>query len=219
LTAIVRIFLAGAGGAIGRRLTPLLISAGHAVTGTTRSAEKADDLKAAGIEPVVVDVFDQDALRDAVVRARPDVVIHQLTDLPQVIDPAQLAGWLARNARLRIEGTANLIAAALAAGARRLIAQSIAFSYADGPEPHGESDPLVSAKGDGPGAISARGVRPGRGRAQHTRHRRHRAALRASVRPRHLEYPQRAGATARRCRRARRAACHHPRILWYLQYR
>jgi nucleoside-diphosphate-sugar epimerase len=159
LTAIVRIFLAGAGGAIGRRLTPLLISAGHAVTGTTRSAEKADDLKAAGIEPVVVDVFDQDALRDAVVRARPDVVIHQLTDLPQVIDPAQLAGWLARNARLRIEGTANLIAAALAAGARRLIAQSIAFSYADGPEPHGENDPLVSAEGDGPGAISARGVR------------------------------------------------------------
>jgi nucleoside-diphosphate-sugar epimerase len=158
VTAIVRIFLAGAGGAIGRRLTPLLISAGHAVTGTTRSAEKADDLKAAGIEPVVVDVFDQDALRDAVVRARPDVVIHQLTDLPQVIDPAQLAGWLARNARLRIEGTANLVAVALAAGARRLIAQSIAFSYADGPEPHGESDPLVSAKGDGPGAISARGV-------------------------------------------------------------
>ena len=153
----MRIFLAGAGGAIGRRLTPLL-SAGHAVTGTTRSAEKADELKAAGIEPVVVDVFDKDALRDAVVRARPDVVIHQLTDLPQVIDPAQLAGWLARNARLRIEGTANLIAAALAAGAHRLIAQSIAFSYADGSEPHGESDPLVSAEGDGPGAISARGV-------------------------------------------------------------
>jgi nucleoside-diphosphate-sugar epimerase len=155
----VRIFLAGAGGAIGRRLTPLLISAGHAVTGTTRSAAKAEDLKAAGIEPVVVDVFDANAVRDTVVRVRPDVVIHQLTDLPQVIDPAQLAGWLARNARLRIEGTANLIAAALAAGGRRLIAQSIAFSYADGPEPHGESDPLVSAEGDRPGAISARGVR------------------------------------------------------------
>ena len=140
-------------------MTPLLISAGHTVTGTTRSAEKADDLKAAGIEPVVVDVFDKDALRDAVVRARPDVVIHQLTDLPQVVHPARLADWLTRNSRLRIEGTANLIAAALAAGARRLIAQSIAFSYADGPEPHGESDPLVSAEGDGPGAISARGVR------------------------------------------------------------
>ncbi len=140
-------------------MTPLLISAGNTVTGTTRSGAKADDLKARGIEPVVVDVFDTDTLRDAVVRARPDVVIHQLTDLPQVIDPAQLAGWLTRNSRLRIDGTANLIAAALAAGARRLIAQSIAFSYADGPEPHGESDPLVSAEGDGPGAISARGVR------------------------------------------------------------
>jgi nucleoside-diphosphate-sugar epimerase len=140
-------------------LTPLLISAGHTVTGTTRSAAKADDLKAGGIEPVVVDVFDKDTLRDAVVRARPDVVIHQLTDLPQVVDPARLADWLMRNSRLRIEGTANLIAAALAAGARRLIAQSIAFSYAVGPEPHGESDQLASAEGDGPGAISARGVR------------------------------------------------------------
>jgi nucleoside-diphosphate-sugar epimerase len=138
---------------------PLLISAGHSVTGTTRSAAKADDLKAGGIEPVVVDAFDKDALRDAVVRARPDVVIHQLTDLPQVVDPARLADWLKRNSCLRIEGTANLIAAALAAGARRLIAQSIAFSYADGPEPHGESDPLVSAEGDGPSVISVRGVR------------------------------------------------------------
>ena len=140
-------------------MTPLLISAGHAVTGTTRSAGKADDLKAAGIDPVVVNVFDKDALRDAVVRTRPEVVIHQLTDLPQVIDPARLADWLTRNSHLRIEGTANLVAAALAAGARRLIAQSIAFSYADGPEPHGEDDPLASAEGDGPGAISVRGVR------------------------------------------------------------
>jgi nucleoside-diphosphate-sugar epimerase len=155
----VRIFLAGAGGAIGRRLTPLLISAGHTVTGTTRSAAKADDLKTSGVEPVVVDVFDKPALRDAVVRARPDVVIHQLTDLPQVNDPAHLADWLARNSLLRIEGTANLVAASQAASARRLIAQSIAFSYADGPEPHGESDPLVSAEGEGPGVISARGVR------------------------------------------------------------
>jgi nucleoside-diphosphate-sugar epimerase len=159
LTPIVRIFLAGAGGAIGRRLTPLLISAGHSVTGTTRSAAKTEDLKAGGIEPVVVDVFDKDALRDVVVRARPDVVIHQLTDLPQVNNPVRLAEWLVRNARLRIEGTANLVAATLAAGARRLIAQSIAFSYADGPEPHGEDDPLASAEGDTPGAISVRGVR------------------------------------------------------------
>jgi nucleoside-diphosphate-sugar epimerase len=155
----VRIFLAGASGAVGRRLVPLLLSAGHTVVGTTRSGEKAAELRARGVEPVVVDVFDADALLDFVAWARPDVVIHQLTDLPQVFDPAQLQDWLARNARLRIEGTANLVAAALAAGASRLIAQSIAFAYAEGPEPHAETDPLVSGEGNAPGSVSARGVR------------------------------------------------------------
>jgi nucleoside-diphosphate-sugar epimerase len=159
LTAIVRIFLAGASGAIGRRLTPLLIAAGHTVTGTTRSVSNAEDLTARGIAAVVVDVFDAAALRDAVVWARPEVVIHQLTDLPQVFDRARLTASLAGNARLRIDGTANLVAASLAGGARRLIVQSIAFAYADGPEPHREGDPLASAEGESPDAISARGVR------------------------------------------------------------
>ena len=155
----MRIFLAGASGAIGRRLTPLLLAAGHTVTGTTRSLGKVEELKARGIEAVVVDVFDAAALRDAVLRARPDVVIHQLTDLPQTFDRERLAASLVNNARLRIDGTDNLVAASLAAGARRLIAQSIAFAYAAGPEPHRESDPLASAEGDSPEAISARGVR------------------------------------------------------------
>lgn len=155
----MNIFLAGATGVIGRRLTPLLAAAGHAITGTTRSAAKAGELKAHGVEPAVVDVFDADALRDAVVRARPNVVIHQLTDLPQVLDPSRRAETLVRNARLRIEGTANLVAAAQAAGARRLIAQSIAFAYADGREPHTESDPLAPAEGNEPSAVTARGVR------------------------------------------------------------
>jgi nucleoside-diphosphate-sugar epimerase len=155
----VRIFLAGASGAIGRRLTPLLLAAGHSVTGTTRSAGKAADLKARGAAAVVVDVFDAEALRRAVVSARPDVVIHQLTDLPQVFDQERFRASLVSNARLRIEGTANLVSAALAAGARRLIAQSIAFAYAEGPEPHPEGDPLVSAEGQSLGAVSARGVR------------------------------------------------------------
>src|SRR6266700_1283193 len=153
----MNVFLAGAAGAIGRRLVPLLRDAGHAVTGTTRSGEKAAELRARGIVAAVVDVFDAKALRDAVVRARSDVVIHQLTDLPQV--PDRSAEVLARNSRLRVEGTANLVAAALAAGARRLIAQSIAFSYAPGPEPHREDDPLASGAGDEPSAVSARGVR------------------------------------------------------------
>ena len=155
----MRIFLAGASGVIGRRLTPLLVAAGHEVSGTTRSAAKSAELKAAGVTPVVVDVFDAAALRDAVVGAHPDVVIHQLTDLPQVFDRERFKASLIANAKVRIEGTANLVAAARAAGARRLIAQSIAFSYADGPEPHRESDPLASAEGDSPAAVSARGVR------------------------------------------------------------
>jgi nucleoside-diphosphate-sugar epimerase len=155
----LRIFLAGAGGVIGRRLVPLLLAGGHAVTGSTRSAERAGDLKALGVAPVVVDVFDADALRETVVAARPEIVIHQLTDLPDVLDPAELADTLARNARLRIEGTANLVAAALATGARRLIAQSIAFAYAPGPEPHAETDPLAPAEAGAPGAVSARGIR------------------------------------------------------------
>jgi nucleoside-diphosphate-sugar epimerase len=144
---------------IGRPLAPLLIAAGYAVAGATRSAEKAAALKTIGAEPIVVDVFDAVALRDAVLGARPQVVIHQFTDLPDAIDPAQMPDVLARNSRLRIEGTANLIAAARAAGAGRLIAQSIAFAYAEGPEPHAESDPLASAEGDGPGAVTARGLR------------------------------------------------------------
>ncbi len=155
----MRIFLAGASGVIGRRLVPLLLSAGHSVTGTTRSRDKAEELKARGVAAVVVDVFDAGALRDAVVDARPDVLIHQLTDLPDALDPARFAEVLARNSRLRIEGTANLVAAAQAAGVRRLIAQSIAFAYAAGPEPHAEQDPIASGEGDAPGAITARGVR------------------------------------------------------------
>ena len=151
----MRIFLAGASGAIGRRLTPLLLAAGHEVTGSTRHAATARRLEAAGIHGVVVDVFDAAALCDAVVKARPEVVIHQLTDLPRAIgDEAQLAAAYPRNARIRIEGTGNLIAAAHAASARRFIVQSVAFAYAPGGEPHLETDPLNVA--DGPRAATVR---------------------------------------------------------------
>jgi nucleoside-diphosphate-sugar epimerase len=153
----MRVFLAGATGVIGRLLLTLLVRAGHAVTGTTRSTAKAALIEAAGAVPVVVDVFDAGALRDAVIASRPDVVVHQLTDLPDEADPAKIAPSLAANARVRIEGTPNLIAAAQAAHTRRMIAQSIAFSYAPGREPHLESDPLLPG-GEG-GSVSARGVR------------------------------------------------------------
>ena len=83
-----RVFLAGASGAIGRRLCPLLIADGWHVTGTTRSPEKAQALRHMGVEPIVVDVFDESALRRAVADARPAIVVHQLTDLPAALDPA-----------------------------------------------------------------------------------------------------------------------------------
>lgn len=139
------IFLAGAAGAIGRRLVPLLLAAGHHVTGTTRSAEKAEALQAAGVKPVIVDAYDAMALKDAVESAHPEIVIHQLTDLALFDDRATRTEALERNARIREDGTANLIAAMLMAGARRMIAQSISFVYAPGPEPHQESDPLNDA--------------------------------------------------------------------------
>src|SRR5215469_16482683 len=102
----MRIFLAGASGAIGWRLTPLLIAAGHEVTGSTRRAETARQLDAGGAHGVIVDVFDAAGLCDALVNAQPEVVIHQLTDLPRTVeDEAQLAASYPCNARIRIEGT------------------------------------------------------------------------------------------------------------------
>ena len=128
----MRVFLAGASGAIGRQLVPLLVADGHLVAGTTRSESKAAMLRELGAEPVVLDVYDAEALRDAVVAFGPDLVMHQLTDLPD--DPAEIADFGAANARMRDVGTANLIAAARAAGAERFLAQSIAFIPGGGPE-------------------------------------------------------------------------------------
>jgi nucleoside-diphosphate-sugar epimerase len=138
----MRVFLAGATGAIGRRLVPLLLRAGHDVTGTTRSAEKARELERAGVAAALLDVFDAQATRAAMRAAKPEAVIHQLTDLPREFDEARITASYAGNARIRSQGTRNLIAAAVAASARRFIVQSIAFGYASGGEPHPETDPL-----------------------------------------------------------------------------
>jgi nucleoside-diphosphate-sugar epimerase len=140
----MRVFLAGATGVIGRRLVPLLVRAGHQVTGTTRSVDKAGALRALGAEPVVADVFDAAKLTELVVAARPDAIVHQLTDLPYAPGTPRYEEGLERNARLRVEGTRNLVAAARAAGVMRMIAQSIAFVYEAGAGARVESDPLAA---------------------------------------------------------------------------
>jgi nucleoside-diphosphate-sugar epimerase len=149
----MRIFLAGAAGVIGRSLVPLLREAGHQVTGTTRTDEGRARLAALGIDAVIVDVFDEKALERAMTAAAPDVVIHQLTDLSAGIDQASPEGALKRNARLRREGTANLVRAARAAHVKRMIAQSIGWAYLPKEPPYLETDPL-DTDAIGPRAIS-----------------------------------------------------------------
>jgi nucleoside-diphosphate-sugar epimerase len=134
----MRVFLAGASGAIGQRLVPLLLRAGHRVTGTTRSAESGEALAKAGIEPAVLDVYDAPAVVAAMRAARPEIVINQ----PKEFDQEKISASYTANARIRTEGTRNLLEGAEAGGAQRFIAQSIAFVYAPGGGPHVESDPL-----------------------------------------------------------------------------
>jgi nucleoside-diphosphate-sugar epimerase len=136
------VFVAGASGAIGRRLCRLLVDDGWSVFGTTRSPEKAPMLRGLGVEPVIVDVFDKPLLIQLMCEAEPDIVVHQLTDLPPALDPALMPEALVRNARLRDIGTGNLIAAAVAAGVKKMVAQSLAFVYAPGPTPYKEDAPL-----------------------------------------------------------------------------
>ena len=125
--------------------------------GTTRSRARALELQAAGVEGIVVDVFDSEVLSRAMVSARPEIVIDQLTDLPPGLDPARMEEGVRRNARMRSEGTRNLISAMFRAGVQRLIAQSIAWIYAQGPEPHGENDP-VEMSAEGARGVTLRGV-------------------------------------------------------------
>lgn len=151
------LFLAGAGGVIGRALLPLLRRAGYTVYGSTRRPERAAWLQTRGVRPVLVDVYEGVALKQALQTIAPDAVIHQLSDLPAGLDPEQMAQARLRNARMREEGTARLLEASLAAGCTRLIAQSIAWAYAPGPQPLGENQPL-DLQAPGERGITVRGV-------------------------------------------------------------
>lgn len=138
------VFLAGASGVIGQPLSKLLIEAGYTVYGTTRSEAKAALLRDMGVNPVVVDVFDADKLAQAVAEIQPAIVMHQLTDLPDGLAADEMEAALVRNARIRDEGTRNLVRAAAEAGVKQFIAQSIAFVYEPGKLPHTETSPLLN---------------------------------------------------------------------------
>ena len=126
----MKVFLAGATGAIGRRLVPQLVEAGHEVTAMTRSKEKLGKLYDLGAEAVACDVFDAGRLGSVVARAEPDAVINELTDLPQNLNARRLKEYYAANNRVRREGTANLLSAARGAGVRRFLVQGAAYWYA-----------------------------------------------------------------------------------------
>lgn len=120
----LRVFLAGATGALGRRLAPQLTARGHQVTATVRHPDRAGALRASGVAPVVVDGLDGVAIGEAVVQAEPDTIIHQMTALGGKADLRHFDRWFAVTNRLRTEGTEHLLAAAQAAGVSRIIVQS-----------------------------------------------------------------------------------------------
>jgi nucleoside-diphosphate-sugar epimerase len=148
----VRIFVAGASGAIGRPLVRQLIEAGHEVTGMTRS--NADRVRQLGATPAVADALDAEAVRTVVAEAQPDVVINELTDLDRPLNPRKYAEWLEGTNRLRTDGTRNLIEAARAAGARRFISQSVAFAYDFAPGVKTEESPLTGMGGEMAAAVA-----------------------------------------------------------------
>jgi len=139
----MRIFIAGASGAIGSHLVPQLVARGHQVVGTTRSAAKVGTLRALGAEPVIVDALDPDSVADAVANAEPEVVVHQLTALSGPVTSRNTKRGIAETNRLRTQGTDYLLAAARAVGAGKVVAQSNAlWMERVAGQVAGEDDPL-----------------------------------------------------------------------------
>jgi nucleoside-diphosphate-sugar epimerase len=143
----MRVFVAGASGAIGTRLVPQLVDRGHEVIGTSRSPEKAEHIRALGAEPVALDLLDRAAVRRAVLEAEPDAIVHQATALADLTFSRNFDRVFAKTNRLRTEGTDALLAAASEAGVDRFVAQSFA-SYRtarEGPWVKAEDDRLDPA--------------------------------------------------------------------------
>src|SRR3954447_14945289 len=124
--AVMKVFVAGATGVLGRELVPQLVARGHEVVGMTRSAAKQDLVRSLGARPAVADALDPDAVAQAVASAEPEVIVHQLTALSGEFDMRHIDGYFETTNRLRTEGTDHLLAAARAIGARRFVAQSFA---------------------------------------------------------------------------------------------
>src|SRR5215204_1128117 len=145
---MMRVFVAGATGAIGKQLVPRLVAAGHEVHGMTRSESKQAMLHELGAVPAVADALDPDQVAEAVGRARPDVIVHQLTAIPEKLDLRHLDRDFAQTNRLRTEGTDHLLSAGQAVGVRRFVAQGVAgygaYARTGGPV-KSEEDPLDPA--------------------------------------------------------------------------
>lgn len=140
-----RIFIAGAAGAIGLPLSKMLISLGDEVIGTTRQTDRAKLLSGIGVIPEIVDVYDHHAVANVLKKYQPEIVIHQLTDLPYGLPKNLMDEGRKKNNNIRLVGTKNLIDGLSGIPVKRLIVQSIAFVYAEGKLPHQESDLLASA--------------------------------------------------------------------------
>ncbi|MEH2042465.1 NAD-dependent epimerase/dehydratase family protein [Nostoc sp.] len=138
----MKIFVAGATGAIGHPLIAQLLAKGHDVVALTRSPDRAKTLAEQGVESAIADVFDADAVKAAVTRAQPEVVIEQLTALPKTYTGESMSAAAPLNQRIRLEGGANVLAAAQAAGVRRYLRQSIAFWAVPGTGLANEETPL-----------------------------------------------------------------------------
>ena len=139
-----KVFVAGASGVIGRALCKMLVKDGWTVYGTTRSENKIEMLKQIGVEPVVVDVYDEKKLEEIINSINPKIVFHQLTDLPAGLDPAKMQEALISNVKLREIGTRNLVNASIKAGVKKMIAQSISFVYEPSTLPHTEESALLN---------------------------------------------------------------------------
>lgn len=151
----MRVLVAGATGAVGKPLVKQLVSAGHDVAGTSRSAERSESLRGLRAQPVVCDALDPEAVERAVASLAPEVIVNELTAIPAALNPRKMAEQFKLTNRLRIEGTENLMAAAERHGVRRLISQSIAFAYAPSSSPPlVEEHPLVD-NGDLTAALKA----------------------------------------------------------------